>query len=212
MHVVAWYACGVFGVAMCISGCGKDPTVAKEKSAPPFELNQWLAKSTGIDWLKAKTEQGAELATKAKAALDSIKTDELRQQALELTKALDTKDWSQIDGMAQQIGKQLSAEKLSEGLRFVVIQRQKGGEAATKAIEEYAARQDLNEYEKAAAKSLQKGLSYVQRDDVQGYVVLAVFFACECKLGAHQGGLLAVPIISILFPDYDSKHSGNFKP
>ncbi len=194
-------------MTMCLSGCDKAPTQTKEKASSTSELRQWLAKSTDIDWWKAKTQQGSELATKAKAALDSIKTDELRKQASELTKALDTKNWSQIEGLAHQIGNHLSAEKLSEGLRFVVIQRQKGGEAASKAIEEYAARQDLTEYEKAAAKSLQKGLSFVQRDDVQGYVVLAIFFACECKLGAHQGGLLAVPIISILFPDYDGKHS-----
>ncbi len=208
MKAMAWSS----AVVLSLSGCEKSPTQAEDKSSSPSELRQWLAKSTDIDWWKAKTEQGSELAAKAKSALDSIKTDELRKQASELTKALDTKDWSQVEKLARQIGGHLSAEKLSEGLRFVVIQRQKGGEAASKAIEEYAARQDLNEYEKAAAKSLQKGLSFVQRDDVQGYVVLAIFFACECKLGAHQGGLLAVPIISILFPDYDSKHSGNFKP
>lgn len=199
-------------MAVGLSGCGKDSTQAEGKMPPPSELRQWLVKSTDIDWWKAKAAKGSELAAAAKATLDSIKTDKLKQQAAELTKALDTKDLSQIEGLARQLGEHLSTEKLSDGLRFVVIQRQKGGEAAIKAIEEFAARQDLNEYEKAAAKSLQKGLSYVQRDDVQGYVVLAIFFACECKLGAHQGGLLAVPIISILFPDYDSKHSGNYKP
>jgi hypothetical protein len=38
----------------------------------------------------------------------------------------------------------------------------------------------------------------------------AIFFACESKLGAHRGGFLAVPIISILFPELNEKH--DYKP
>jgi hypothetical protein len=64
---------------------------------------------------------------------------------------------------------------------------------------------DLNEFEKIAAQNLKAGLSTVQRDDVRGVIAGAIAFACECKLGAHRGGFLAVPIISILFPEYYEK-------
>jgi hypothetical protein len=123
---------------------------------------------------------------------------------------LESQDVSKVAAVAGELGKHLSIEKLTEGLRFVVIQRQKGGEAAAKAIDEYAARPDLNEFEKIAAQNLKAGLSIAQRDDVRGLIAGAIFFACESKLGAHRGGFLAVPIISILFPELNEKH--DYKP
>lgn len=196
-----------------MSGCdkGKESSKAAEtqKPAEVSGWGEWFAKNTDTDWLKSQWSKGSELAKTAKTSLDSIKVDELKQQVSELTKALETQDFGKIEGMADQIGKigkLLTVDKLVEGMRFVAIQRQKGGEAAVKAVEEYAARNDLNEFEKTAAENLKNGMALIQRDDVQGYVCLAIFYACECKLGAHQGGLLAIPIISILFPDYLEKH------
>ena len=158
------------------------------------------------DWWKKQWSSASEAAKSAKASLDTINVDELKKQASEITKSIESQNFTKVDELSTKLGKLLSVEKLSEGFRFVIIRRQRGGAAAMKAIEKYAAQPDLNDFEKTAAQNLKKDLAVIQSENLQGYIVLAIFFACECKLGAHQGGILAVPIISILFPDYLEKH------
>lgn len=197
--------CASLGVFLSLTACDK-ATEPKESvntnQDQTIGWREWFSKSTDTDWLKSQWSKGSEIAKSAKASLDSLKVDELSQAFANLKKAVESQDFTKVDEFANHLDKLLTTEKLAEGMRFVVIQRQQGGNAAAKAIEDYATRKDLGEFEKAAAENLKKGLTLLQREDLQGYTVLAIFFACECKLGAHQGGLLAVPIISILFPDY----------
>jgi hypothetical protein len=177
------------------------------------DWHEWITRGTDAEWLRSQWSKGSELAKSAKASLSSINADELKRQCSELNRAIEANDFSKVTELTECLAKKIGTEKFVDGMRYVVIRRQKGGEAATKAIEEYSNRKDLNDLEKAAAQNLKSGSALLNREDVQGHIVLAIFFACECKLGAHQGGLLAVPIISILFPDYLEKNSAhNSKP
>lgn len=191
-----------FSSVICLTGCGKSDETAKTQSdAPKPSWREWIAKGTDAEWWKKQWSQASDSARKAKASLETIRVDEVKKQAAEITKAIERQDFSKVEAIAGELGKHLSVEKLGEGLRFITIQRQKGGEAAAKAIDEYAARQDLNEFEKAAAQNLKKSLMFAQREDVQGSVVWAILFACECKFGSHEGAMIGGLIVSILFPD-----------
>ncbi len=185
----------------------KKETQNRPQTGESNSWKQWLTKGSDSKSLKSQWDKASEIAKAAKASLDSIQPEKLKQQFADLSKAIEGQDFSKMETLAGQLDKLLTTQRLADGLRFVVMQRQQGGEATIKAIEEYSGRNDLNEYERFATQNLKKGLAVMQRQDVQGYIVLAIFFACECKLGAHQGGLLAIPVISILFPDYLDKHS-----
>ena len=194
----------------CLSSCDKKAEEAPKASKPVAEAPQsswrdWIAKSSDPTWWKEQGDKAADAATGIKASLDSINVEEVKKQATEIGKAIESQDFSKVEAVAGELGKHLTIEKLVDGLRFVIIQRQKGGEAASKAIDDYAARPDLNEFEKIAAQNLKAGLSVAQREDVRGLIAVAICFACESKLGAHRGGILAVPIISILFPEFYDK-------
>ena len=193
---------------ICLSSCDKKPAEAPQAAKPATETpkaswRDWIAKSTDTDWWQ---EQWSEASAAAKASLEALKGDEVKKRVSELSTALGSKDFIKTENLAAELGKHLSLDKLEQGIRFIILQRKDGGEAALKAINDYAARTDLNEFEKAAAQNLQKTAAFLQRDDFRGWTYAAIFFACECKLGAHRGGLLAIPIISILFPDYLEKH------
>lgn len=196
-------------ISLLIAGCEREAKFAqfpaqKEDEKPAW--SEWMAKGTDADWWKQQSTRASEAAKAAKASLDSINVTEVKKLALEITQAIERQDFSEVESLAVELGKHLSVEHLAEGMRFIIIQRQKGGEAATRAIEEYAKKPDLSEFEKTAAENLKKGLNFAQSDDVQGCIFLAIFFAAECKLGAHRGGLIAIPIMSILFPEYLEKH------
>lgn len=187
--------------------CGKkdpeSPQAAKTAAdAAQSSWREWISKSSDTGWWQ---QQWAEASEAAKASLEALKAIEVKKRLSELTEAFESKDDSKVEGIAAELGRHLSLNKLEQGMRFVILQRKEGGAAALKAIDDYAARTDLNEFEKAAAHNLQKSAALLQRDDFRGWVSVTIFFACECKLGAHRGGLLAIPIISILFPDYLEK-------
>jgi hypothetical protein len=209
LFVAIWIS--MIGLSSCNKKPTKEPQTTKPvEEAPKASWRDWIAKSTDLEWWKQQGAKASDAAKTFQASLDSINAEEVKKQANEIVKAIESQDVSKVEAVAGELGKRLSIEKLTEGLRFVVIQRQKGGEAAAKAIDEYAARPDLNEFEKIAAQNLKAGLSIAQRDDVRGLIAGAIFFACESKLGAHRGGFLAVPIISILFPELNEKH--DYKP
>lgn len=197
----------VSGLSSCDQKPADPPQAAKPATeAPQPSLGDWIVKSTDQEWWKKQGAKASDAAKAVKVSLDSINAEEVKKQANEIVKAIESQDISKVEVVAGALGKHLSIEKLTEGLRFVIIQRQKGGEAAAKAINEYASRPDLNEFEKIAAQNLKAGLSIAQRDNVRGLIAVAIFFACESKLGAHRGGFLAIPIISILFPEFHEKH------
>ena len=194
-----------------LSSCDKKPTDPPQAAKPATEALQpswrdWITNSTDKAWLKQQWSDASDAAKTAKGSLDALNIGEVQKQVSEFAKALEAQDFTKMENMAGELAKHLSIEKLEQGVRFVILQRQKGGEAALKAIDDYAARTDLSDLEKAAAQNLRKSAALLQRDDFRGWVYLSIFFACECKLGAHRGGLLAIPIISILFPDYLEKH------
>ncbi|MFN0075140.1 MAG: hypothetical protein ACKVY0_01565 [Prosthecobacter sp.] len=193
-----------------VCSCGKreenPKPVASQSKAEISTWREWIAKSTDKAWLKQQWSDASEAAKTAKGSLDALNVGEVQKQVTEFAKALEAQDFTKMENMAGDLGKHLSIEKLEQGMRFVILQRRQGGEAALKAIDDYAARTDLNDLEKAAAQNLRKSATFLQRDDFRGWVYVSIFFACECKLGAHRGGLLAIPIISVLFPDYLEKH------
>jgi hypothetical protein len=198
----------------CLSSCDQKAEEAPQASKPAAETSQvswrdWIAKSTDPTWWKEQWSQASEAAKAAKRSLDALKAEELKKQASDLLKAIEDMKLTEVESLAAELSKHLTVEKLGDGLKFIILQRQQGGEAATKAIEAYAARTDLNDYERAAAQNLKKGLETLQRDDVRGGIVCAVIFACECKFGSHEGALIGGLIVSILFPDF---HPPDTKP
>lgn len=195
-----------------LSSCDKKTEEAPQASKPAAEAFQtswrdWIAKSADPKWWKDQWSQASEAAKAAKSSLDALKPEELKKQASDLLKAIEDMKLPEIEKLGADLTKHLSVEKLGDGLNFIILQRQQGGEAAAKAIEAYAARSDLNDYERAAAQNLKKGLETLQRDDVRGGIVWAVLFACECKFGSHEGALIGGLIVSILFPDFKAPAS-----
>ena len=196
----------------CLSSCDKKAEEAPKASKPAAETSQvswrdWIAKSTDPTWWKEHWSQASEAAKAAKRSLDALKAEELKKQASDLLKAIEDMKLTEVESLGAELSKHLTIEKLGDGLNFIILQRQQGGEAAAKAIEAYAARTDLNDHERAAAQNLKKGLETLQRDDVRGGIVWAVLFACECKFGSHEGALIGGLIASILFPDFKAPAS-----
>lgn len=214
MWAVGVVVLGAFMACAVIAEDAKPVETAKAPDqGPSTGWKEWLAKGTDPEWLKSQWSKGSELAKNAAASLESVKPAELQRQFYELTKAIEANDFAKVEELAGHLGKVLNAEKFAEGMRFLIIQRQKGGEAAVKAINEFASRKDLNEFERTAAAGLKLSMAVAESDDVRGAIIGVIFFACECKLGAHQGGLLAIPIVAILFPDYSEKlEAHNPKP
>lgn len=201
MHLATITAC-----MLCLCSCDKKPDEAPKTSkstseAPTSSWKDWMTKGADPSWWQQQWSKASEAAQTAKKSLESIKAEELKKQASELLQAIEAQDSSKVQGLVTELEKHLSVEKLGDGLNFIILQRQKGGEAAVEAIDEYAARTDLNQFEKAAALHLKKGMETLQRDDVRGGIVWAILFACECKFGSHEGAMIGALISSILFPE-----------
>lgn len=157
------------------------------------------------DWLKAQWNKRDEHAAKVSSAIDSIKMPELGKGIASLQKAIETQDLPKVEELAKAIDKTLSTQNLDNAVGFIMLQRRQGGEAAAKAIEDYAKRPDLNSNERAAADSFKKGLAFVQRDDVKSYIALAILFTCQSKFGSHEGAAVGALAVSLIYPDFGNE-------
>lgn len=195
----------LLSLVFCLARVGACAEPAEPPSGNVEEQSgwkQWLSKGMDPAWWKAQWSKGTDLAKAGVAAAEKLDPEQLKATVTQFSEAIEKGDSSKIKDAAKGLEEVLSPEKLAEGFHFLIIQRQKGGEAAIKAVDEYAARKDLNELERAAAENLKKGMALLQRDDVKSYMVLAVIYACDSKLGEPYGMGVAVPIINLLLPGY----------
>lgn len=199
----------ILSLAFCLARvgtCAEPAEVAAGNAAEQSGWKQWLSKGMDPAWWKAQWSKGSDLTKAGVAAAQKLDPEQLKATVAQFSEAVAKEDYSMIQDATKGLGEVLSEEKLAEGFRFLIIQRQKGGEAAVKAVDEYAAREDLNELEKVAAENLKKGMALLQRDDVQTYIVLAILYACDSKLGRQEAPIVAALAISLLLPDYIPKN------